>query len=285
MIRREFLLGLAAAAVSSAGTWRQSPSQPPSLLNKGFVKTTLGPDAYFEVHGNPAGPRIFLAPPVFSRVANPANVKLQTEIKQGYIERLGGSYRLLMSDYPHLQGTETAPEETRLVVENVFKDYLAIADAAGFEHFAAAGYSWGGNSVLQLATRSPRVNALIVGGWPVLDGPYKQMLKFTQDLHRQYPERAEVVHYINYYRSLQDWPEGRELAKLRCPRLNFIDSGDNEDENFIAILRKNASALHQMGWQTAEVTSGTGHPGGLMPAVACPVIASFLRKHVKNAAP
>jgi hypothetical protein len=83
MIRREFLLGLGALLISRAGTTQQDQTQQTSLLSKGFVKTTLGPDAYFEVHGNSKGPNVFLGPPVFSRVANPAHVKLQTEIKEG----------------------------------------------------------------------------------------------------------------------------------------------------------------------------------------------------------
>jgi pimeloyl-ACP methyl ester carboxylesterase len=281
MFRREFLFGLATSLAFRTGFSLLPSAQSALLLNKGFVKTTLGPDAYFEVHGNPKGPNVFLGPPVFSRVANPAQVKLQTEIKEGYIKHLGERYRLLMSDYPHLQGKETASEETRLTVENACKDFLAIADAAKFGHFAAAGYSWGGNVVLQLATRSSRVNALVVGGWPALGGPYKQMLNLTQQLHKQSPERAEIVHHINYYRSLQDWPEKAELAKLKCPRLNFVDTGDCDDSNFIVTLRKNADALHTLGWKTAEVTSGSGHAGGLMPDIACPVIASFLDKHME----
>jgi hypothetical protein len=282
MIRREFLFGLGALLISRAGTTQQDQTQQTSLLSKGFVKTTLGPDAYFEVHGNSKGPNLFLGPPVFSRVANPAHVKLQTEIKEGYIKHLGGGYRLLMSDYSHLRGKETGPEETRLTVENVCKDYLAIADAAKVDSFAAAGYSWGGNAVLQLATRSPRVIALVVGGWPALDGPYKHMLEFIRELHKQNPDRAEMLHYINYYRSLQAWPEKSEVAKLTCPRLNFVDTADNDDTNFIAALRKNADALHKMGWETAEVTSGAGHAGGLMPDVACPLIGSFLARHMKK---
>jgi pimeloyl-ACP methyl ester carboxylesterase len=282
MIRRAFLAGLAASFASRRAIAQPQKPEIGSLLNRGLVKTTLGPQAYFEVHGNPAGPNIYLAPPVFSRVANPANVKLQTEIKEGYIKHLGGHYRLLMSDYSHLQGKETGPEETHLTVENTCKDYLAIADAAQMERFAAAGYSWGGNLVLQLATRSPRVIALVVGGWPALDGPYQQMLEFTEQLHKQSPERAEGVHYINYYRSLQGWPEKTELGKLKCPRLNYIDTADSDETNFIATLRKNADALHKMGWETAEVTSGAGHAGGLMPDVACPLIGSFLARHMKN---
>ncbi|PYP92916.1 MAG: hypothetical protein DMG65_02700 [Candidatus Angelobacter sp. Gp1-AA117] len=172
-----------------------------------------------------------------------------------------------------------------MTVEKVCKDYLAIADAAGIDRFAAIGYSWGGNSVLQLATRSQRVNALAVGGWPVLDGPYDLLLQTTEKLHRESPDRPEVVRYVNYYRSLQNWRERDEVARLKCPRLNYIDTSDTGDTDFIGRLRKNNEALQKLGWETAEVNSGKGHPGGLMPEIACPVIGTFLDKHLLPAKP
>ncbi|HSK44388.1 MAG TPA: alpha/beta hydrolase [Candidatus Binatia bacterium] len=178
MTRRDFLVGLAASGVLAAGL--RAELSLGSLLSKGFVKTSLGADAWFEVHGNPRGLNVFLAGPVFSRTLVPANIKLQTEIKEGYIRHLGDKYKLVMSDYPHLEIATKNQTATRMTVENVCQDYLAVADAAGMERFAAVGYSWGGNSVLQLATRSRRVAALVVGGWPVIDGPYQMLLQTVQ---------------------------------------------------------------------------------------------------------
>jgi len=169
--------------------------------------------------------------PVFSRTPNPANVALQTQIKEGYIKLLGDRYKLLMSDYPHIESK--AKDETLLRVQDVCNDYLAIADAARIQRFAAIGYSWGGNTVLQLATRSQRVAALVVGGWPAIDGPYDILLQTVEKVHRESPNRPEVARYVNYYKSLQGWPERAEVAKLKCPKLNFIDAGDSGDTYFI----------------------------------------------------
>src|SRR5579864_5832773 len=168
MIRRDFLLGLAATSALGAGHRALGAQTLPasSPLQKGFVKTTLGADAWFEVHGNPKGPNVFLGGPVFSRTLVPANIALQTKIKEGYIQRLGDRYRLLMADYPHI--ASKVPDQALLGAEDVCKDYMALADAAGMERFAAAGYSWSGNSMLQLATRSRRVSALVLGGWPAI---------------------------------------------------------------------------------------------------------------------
>jgi len=279
MIRRDFLFGLATSGILAAGHQVVANLPSTSLLNKGFVKTSLGSDAWFEVHGNPKGLNVFLAGPVFSRTLVPANIKLQTQIKEGYIRRLGDRYRLLMSDYPHLEITTKNQNAPPMTVESVCKDYLAVADAAGMDRFAAAGYSWGGNSVLQLATRSHRVGALVVGGWPVINGPYKLLLQTVQELHRKSPGRPEIGRYAQYYESLQDWPERNEVARLTCPGLNYIDAADAEDTDFIGRFRRNKKALQQLGWETVEVNSGKGHFGGVMPEIACPVIRTFLDKH------
>jgi pimeloyl-ACP methyl ester carboxylesterase len=281
MMRRDFLFGLAAtgALAGRRPVGEQTPSNL-SLLSKGFATTTLDADSYFEVHGNPKGPAVFLTGPVFSRTLIPANVSLQMEIKEGYIRRLGDRYRLLMADYPHV-GSK-AKNGTLLTVEDVCKDLLSLAGAAGMDRFAAVGYSFGGNVVLQLATRSHRVAALVVGGWPAIDGPYDLLLQTTQKLEKESPDRPEISRYVNYYKSLQDWPERAEVAKLTCPRLNYVDATDGDDTDFIGRFRRNKSALQKLGWDTAEVNSGKGHPGGLMPDIACPVIRSFLDKHLQG---
>ncbi|HXB22559.1 MAG TPA: alpha/beta hydrolase [Candidatus Solibacter sp.] len=279
MIRRDFLFGLAITGALAAGRrplGEQTPSNL-SLLSKGFAATTLDADSYFEVHGNPKGPAVFLTGPVFSRTLIPANVPLQTKIKEGYIRRLGDRYRLLMADYPHV-GSK-AKDGTLLTVEDVCKDLLSLADAGGMDRFAAVGYSFGGNAVLQLATRSPRVVALVVGGWPAIDGPYDILFQTTQKLQKESPDRPEIGRFVNYYKSLQNWQERAEVAKLACPKLNYIDTTDGEDTDFIGRFRRNKNALQKLGWDTEEVNSGHGHAGGLMPDVACPVIRAFLDKH------
>ncbi|PYP92917.1 MAG: hypothetical protein DMG65_02705 [Candidatus Angelobacter sp. Gp1-AA117] len=106
MHRREFLFGLVASGVLAANSestplWVNPDS---TLLRRSSAKTSLG-SAYFEVHGKSEGPSLFMTGPVFSKTPNPANAALQTQIKEGYIKRLGDRYKLLMSDYPHIAAT------------------------------------------------------------------------------------------------------------------------------------------------------------------------------------
>jgi pimeloyl-ACP methyl ester carboxylesterase len=66
----------------------------------------------------------------------------------------------------------------------VARDYLAVAGAAGAARFTYYGYSWGCVTGLQLALRTDRLDALACGGFPVIDGPYAEMLETSQTLER-----------------------------------------------------------------------------------------------------
>src|SRR6476661_1755904 len=117
MIRRDFLVGFAASGVLAAGLRAMDASPSASLLSNGSVKTSLGAEAWFEVHGNPKGLNVFLAGPVFSRTRVPTNIELQTQIKEGYIRHLGDRYKLMMSDYPHLEIAAKNQNATPMTVE------------------------------------------------------------------------------------------------------------------------------------------------------------------------
>ncbi|MEK8228842.1 alpha/beta hydrolase [Oerskovia sp. M15] len=75
------------------------------------------------------------------------------------------------------------PAADTLTPENVVADLLAIADAAGADTFAYYGYSWLAMSGLQVALRTPRLSALVMGGFPPLGGPYAGMLQVTRATH------------------------------------------------------------------------------------------------------
>ena len=66
-----------------------------------------------------------------------------------------------------------------------------MADAAGADRFAYYGYSWLALAGLQLALRTDRLSALVMGGYPPLDGPYEEMLAVTRAGHEQAIAAAE----------------------------------------------------------------------------------------------
>jgi pimeloyl-ACP methyl ester carboxylesterase len=69
-------------------------------------------------------------------------------------------------------------------VANILGDLLAVADAAGADRFAYYGYSWLALAGLQLAVRTDRLTALVMGGFPPLEGPYAQMLQVSIATHQ-----------------------------------------------------------------------------------------------------
>ena len=97
------------------------------------------------------------------------------------VDALSPTFRVVAADYEGHRMAHPAPGS--LTPENVAADLLAIADAAGAETFAYYGYSWLALSGLQLALRTPRLSALVMGGFPPLGGPYAGMLAVTRATH------------------------------------------------------------------------------------------------------
>ena len=82
---------------------------------------------------------------------------------------------------------------------------LAIADAARAETFGYYGYSWLALCGLQLAIRTNRLWALIMGGFPPLEGPYESMLAVTRAAHSAAARPAEQSPAVNVPVEPGDW--------------------------------------------------------------------------------
>ncbi|THF83441.1 alpha/beta fold hydrolase [Cohnella fermenti] len=94
------------------------------------------------------------------------------------IEGLSDRFRVVAFGYEdHVQ---RHPKPLTLTPAHIAADFLAIADAAGAERFAYYGYSWLALSGLQLAIRTDRLSALVMGGFPPIGGPYREMLAVTR---------------------------------------------------------------------------------------------------------
>ena len=136
-----------------------------------------------EVHGE--GPTVLL--PVNPRpVEGPQAEELRRwgadpALGRSLIEGLGDAFQVVAFDYEgHVL---QVPKPDSLTPANLAGDLLAVADAAGADRFAYYGYSWLALAGLQLAIRSDRVAALVMGGYPPLDGPYTEMLQVTAATH------------------------------------------------------------------------------------------------------
>ncbi|TDC94265.1 alpha/beta hydrolase [Nonomuraea deserti] len=146
-----------------------------------MAKATLhdGSTIDVEVHGS--GPALLL--PVDPR---PVEGEQAGEMRKwgadpalgpSLIDGLGDAFQVIAFDYQgHVMAT---PKPGTLTPAAIAADMVSVADAAGAERFAYYGYSWLAVSGLQLALRTDRLSALVMGGFPAYGAPYAEMLRVT----------------------------------------------------------------------------------------------------------
>src|SRR5215211_9300437 len=148
-----------------------------------------------EVQVNGQGPALLL--PVNPRpVQGPQADELRRwgndpALGRSLIDGLADVFRVVAFDYEgHVL---QVPKPATLTPDNLARDFLAVADAAGAERFAWYGYSWLAVGGLQLAIRTDRLTALVMGGWPPIDGPYAEMLRVTIARPTTWPARPRAL--------------------------------------------------------------------------------------------
>jgi len=207
----------------------------------------------------------------------------------GYLERLTDRYHVLLVDYPSIGGSrDIAPHD--LTADRVCADLLGVARTAGFDRFAYWGYSWSGAVGLQLATRTDRLTALVIGGWPPLEGPYREILAAARmKLPNPEPSSlkilrspAQYAQWIAYYESVLGWNERDSIARIACPRMVYFGGEGDLVEAGVPVtiasnIRRHRGALETQGWTVHEI-AGQNHGGAAMPELAVPPVRAFLDK-------
>ncbi|GGF92891.1 hypothetical protein GCM10010912_42390 [Paenibacillus albidus] len=259
-----------------------------------------GPDLLLPVNPHPAtGPQ---AEEMLKWGADPA-------LGRSLIEGLSSHYRVIAFDYEgHIQQT---PKPETLTPANISSDFLAIADAAGAPHFAYYGYSWLALSGMQLALRTNRLSALIMGGFPPIEGPYKEMLRVTAATYEMAASpaasspgigdawggttfdwstvevtmsEAQTKQFVTLYQSLQDFEDRAVQSSISCPRLCFAGSADrieygerwgNVTVNIAGPLLNHRHELEALGWKVS-VLEGLDHTGAMQAAKVLPLLRPWL---------
>jgi len=285
MKRRDFLqqAALGVAGVTT-GLVQTNGNQ---LIRQG--KVGVG-QIHFEVHGNPKGKPLFLGFPLFPSYGQIFG-EAQAVVLSGFLDRLVDRYRVLLADYPTIGKSGTTPP-TELNADRVSADLLSVADAAGFKRFAYWGYAWGAAAGLQLASRTKRLSALVIGGWPPLGGDYAGMLQAARtNLPNPSPGSMAVLRnkeqyqqWVTFYESVQNWPEARANAGFRFPKLVFygadsVTTTGGVTVGYAATIRDRRRDLEALGWRVREIP-GKGHGVGLEPATIVPVVREFLDKAI-----
>ena len=241
---------------------------------------------FFEVHGPSAGRPVMVTLPLMASFGAIFGSELES-VLDGYLSKLTDRYRVLCVDYPSIGGSlDIAPE--LLTADRVCADLLGVASAAGFDHFAYWGYSWSAAVGLQLAARTDRLTALVIGGWPPLGAPYAGILQATR-LKQPNPEPSSLKvlrskdqyrQWETYYSSMLGWSEAESLAQIACPKMVYFGAEGDLVEAGIpiriaSIIREHRPTLEQMNWTVHEIPD-QGHGVCMAPHLVVPPVRGFL---------
>jgi pimeloyl-ACP methyl ester carboxylesterase len=212
--------------------------------------------------------------PFTVRGSGPALIAFDRQPRE-YYDQLTDRYRVVViADV----ATDNSPANiASLTADRVCADILAVADAAGVDHFAWFGFSFGSVVGLQLASRTNRLSALVCGGWPPLGGQYAETLAYVEAEAAQ----GRATSALTFYRSIRGWSEREAVSKFTCPRMAFAG---NKDE-FVAgadtrmrigpLIAEHRAELERLGW-TVQLIDGFGHGLGGRPDVIVPILRRFL---------
>ena len=255
-----------------------------------------------EVHG--AGPTLLL--PVNPQpVTGPQAEQMRQygtdpALGQSLIKGLSDAFRVVAFDY---EGQcLRIPKPETLTPANAASDLLAVADAVGAHQFAYYGYSWLALIGLQLAIRTDRLSALIMGGFPPLNGPYEEMFRVTTATYemasgaRPMPSadesewsgfslsRDQTRQFVTLYQPLQGFDDRAAQARLTCPRLCFVGSKDeiqyskswgNVHVSLASPIVRGQAQLSDLGWDV-QVLDGLDHIQAMQATQVVPILRSWL---------
>lgn len=209
-------------------------------------------------------------------------------VAEAYLAGLTDRYRVLLLDYPSIgRSVDIAPAD--LTADRVAADWMSVATAAGFDRFAIWGYSWGAAAALQLAARTDRLTALVLGGWSPLQGPHPEALAAARSklanpdegALRVLRSPAQYAQWVHYYESVQGFDEATALERIsRIPRLLYFGADGDVSENGTIIpiatrARQVRPALQAQGWEVHEI-AGCGHEVAFEPGTVLPIVRPFL---------
>jgi len=223
------------------------------------------------------------------------------------VDGLASRFRVIAADYEAHRLATPAPDT--LTPDALAADALAIADAGGGGNVAWYGYSWLALSGLQLALRTDRLWALVMGGYPPLDGPYAAMLDVTRAAHalsiaaaaappaevvevtpgdwdsvQVRTSEAQTQQFVTLYEALATFDDRAALPALTIPRLAFagdhdtIEYGPAWGDTVVRIgepLAAGRAELEAAGW-TVRVLPGLDHMSAMRSDVALPLVRDWL---------
>lgn len=262
-----------------------------------------------EIHGD--GPAVLLPvnPKPTEDAAKAAEMRkwgADPELGHNLVAGLSDGFRVVAFDY---EGHVLAqPKPGTLTPDNIARDVLAVADAAGAGSFAYYGYSWLALAGMQVALRTDRLAALVMGGFPPIGGPYAEMLAVTAATHRMAVEPQDAPRpaeagawgnvsvsmspdqtrqFVTLYEALQSFDDRAAQHGIGCPRLCFAGSADVIEYgptwgdvvvNIAGPFLDERAELERLGWDV-RVLDGLDHIQAMQAAQVLPVLRPWLETH------
>ena len=161
---------------------------------------------------------------------------------------------------------------------------------------------------VQLAIRTDRLSALIMGGFPPLNGPYADMLRITlagdalsraqsspapgeSDTPNQESQwsstalsKDQARQFLTLYQALQGFDDRAAQTRITCPRLCFVGSGDEMryppawggvHVSMAGPIVAGQAHLEDLGWDV-YVLDGLDHMQAMLPTQVLPILRPWL---------
>ena len=200
--------------------------------------------------------------------------------KAGYVSRLRDKFTVITMDLRGHGETGLPTNPEYYTPDKMGQDILAVADVCGFDRFILWGMSYGGNVSRYLASRSERVDKLILMGtklglgvsgelrqqaldfcahWPAIIQALQEGSLDTASLSMEDQDlmsRFSVPVMLAWVRAMLDWP-AIVPADFICPTLWMVGS---EDRDSIASVLEYQQALDRSLVQ-AYIVEGLDHGG------------------------
>jgi pimeloyl-ACP methyl ester carboxylesterase len=183
-----------------------------------------------------------------------------------FLDVLAEQFTLVLASPRGYQRSTRLAESARYSTDLLVRDLLAVCDHTGLETFSVLGYSLTAAMAAGIASATTRVDAIAVGGFPLL-GSYERVLRravrdvATMKRDDTLPADIDERAVLTLYRELAERPDGA-LVDLACPVLAFWGTDDTLLKSFNT-RTDYRSALTERGIETLTL-DGCDHAGAIL---------------------
>jgi pimeloyl-ACP methyl ester carboxylesterase len=157
-----------------------------------------------------------------------------------FVDTLADRFTVVLASPRGYQLSTRLPDSREYSAELLMNDLLAVCDHVGLEAFSVLGYSFTAAVAGWLASASSRVQAVVLGGFPLL-GSYEAVLRGAEERAAEISRHGETAEeaitdfdlraVLTFYRELAERP-GDALVDVECPIFAFWGTDDDILQSF-----------------------------------------------------